>query len=308
LAAGKVAPLECVINVSEGRVASKIEAIALAAGPSLLDVHTDPWHNRTVLTLAGRDVEQAARAVAEAAITLLDLNDHAGAHPRLGVIDVVPFVPVRTGPSSPVTAGLSDPGPVDLSSALAARDAFAAYAATDLGVPCFLYGPGRSLPEVRRRAFESAQPDLGPTTPHPTAGAICVGARDVLVAYNLWLALGDVDIANEIARAMRREEVRALGLDLGGRAQVSCNLVDPWLFGPADAFDFVAARAPIARAELVGLVPATVLEAIPAERWAELDLGDDRTIEGRLSERGLGIQVSGAEPGAEIPLRPRTRL
>ena len=90
--------------------------------------------------------------------------------------------------------GVADPGPVDLSRALAARDAFAAYAATELGVPCFLYGPERSLPEVRRRAFVSDPPDIGPAAPHPTAGAICVGARDVLVAYNLWLALDDVSI------------------------------------------------------------------------------------------------------------------
>jgi glutamate formiminotransferase len=289
LATEKVVPLECVINVSEGRVASRIEAIAVAAGVSLLDVHTDPWHNRTVLTLAGHDVELAARAVAEAAIAVLDLNDYSGADRRLGVVDVVPFVPLRTGPPAPVAAGLSDPGQADLSAALAARDAFAVYAATDLAVPCFLYGPGRSLAEVRRRALDGVQPDLGPAALHPSAGAICVGARDVLVAYNLWLALDDVNIANEIAKAMRREEVKALGIDLGGRAQVSCNLVEPWLFGPGEAFDFVAARAPIARAELVGLVPTTVLEAIPAERWAELDLGDDRTIEGRLRERGLAL-------------------
>ncbi len=96
-------------------------------------------------------------------------------------------------------------------------------------------------------------------------------------------------IAREIARAMRSREVRALGLELGGRAQVSCNLVEPWLFGPAEAFDFVAERAPVARAELVGLVPATVLEAIPADRWPELDLGEDRTIEARLAERGVAL-------------------
>jgi hypothetical protein len=86
---------------------------------------------------------------------------------------------------------------------------------------------------------------------------------------------------------MRSTHVRALALDLGGRAQVSCNLVEPWSFGPTEAFDFVAKRAPIAKAELVGLLPASVLDAIPADRWPELDLGEDRTIEARLSERGL---------------------
>ena len=280
------APLECVINVSEGRAASKIEAIALASGSCLLDVHTDPWHNRTVLTLAGRDLEQSTRAVAETAVALLDLSNHAGAHPRLGVIDVVPFVPIRPAPVAEAVPTVADIGPADLTLALEARDAFAAWAAAELAIPCFIYGPERSLPEVRRRAFESALPDIGPRTPHPTAGAICVGARDVLVAYNLWLALDDVNIAHEIARSMRSKDVRALGLDLGGRAQVSCNLVNPWIFGPTEAFDFVANRAPVARAELVGLVPSSVLQSIPAERWAELDLSEDRTIEGRLQERG----------------------
>jgi len=278
-------PLECVINVSEGRNSALIEAIALAAGSSLLDVHTDPWHNRSVLTLAGRDVEHAARSVADSAVGLLDLKDHAGAHPRLGVIDVVPFVPVRTGPAAAVPPGAAGPAAVSLSFALAARDSFAAYAATELGLPCFLYGPGRSLPEVRRRAFVTESPDIGPATPHPTAGAACVGARDVLVAYNLWLAVDDVVLAREIARSMRRVEVRALALELGGRAQVSCNLVEPWRFGPADAFDFVARRAPVARAELVGLVPLSILHAVPGDRWSELDLSEECTIEARLAER-----------------------
>jgi len=280
-------PLECVINISEGRRHASIEAIALVAGSCLLDVHTDSWHNRSVLTLAGAEVQDAARSVARAAVELLDLNDHAGAHPRLGVVDVVPFVPIRTGPAAAVAPAAGGPPEIDLSIALSARDSFAAYAANDLGVPCFLYGPERSLPEVRRRAFVTESPDLGPTTPHPTAGAVCVGARDVLVAYNLWLAVDDVSLARQIARAMRSEEVRALGLELGGRAQVSCNLVEPWRFGPADAFDFVAAHAPVARAELVGLVPASILEAIPADRWPELDLGEDRTIESRLADRGI---------------------
>jgi glutamate formiminotransferase len=281
--------LECVINVSEGRRNATIDALAAAAGSCLLDVHTDPWHHRSVLTLAGRDVDDAARAVARAAIDLLDLNDHAGAHPRLGVIDVVPFVPLRTGAAAEVPAGATGPAAVSLALALAARDAFAGYAASELGIPCFLYGPERSLPEVRRRAFVTESPDIGPATPHPTAGAACVGAREVLVAYNLWLADDDVATARDIARSMRRAEVRALGLELGGSAQVSCNLVAPWQFGPADAFDYVASRAPIARAELVGLVPASILNAIPAGRWAELDLGEDRTIEARLVERDVAL-------------------
>jgi len=283
--------LECVINVSEGRNGPTIEAIASSAGTCLLDVHTDPWHNRTVLTLAGPKVEQAARDVAQSAMSRLDIAAHAGAHPRLGVIDVVPFVPIDLSSMAKVLAGGPVAGSTDLSQALAARDAFAKYAAFELGVPCFLYGPGRSLPEVRRRAFVTDPPDTGPPVAHPTAGAICVGAREVLVAYNVWLALDDLHLANEIARAMRSPQVRALALDVGGRAQVSCNLVEPWSFGPTEAFDFVAARAPVARAELVGLLPASILETIPADRWPELDLGEDRTIEGRLLERG-GLPTS----------------
>jgi glutamate formiminotransferase len=108
-----------------------------------------------------------------------------------------------------------------------------------------------------------------------------VGAREVLVAYNLWLATANLALARDIARSLRRPEVRALGLDLGGQAQVSCNLVEPARFGPADAFDFVASHTPVARAELVGLVPCSILKAIPAARWSELDLAEDRTIEAR---------------------------
>jgi glutamate formiminotransferase len=285
LATQEVAPLECVINLGEGRSASKIEAFALAAGHCLIDVHTDPWHNRCVLTLAGPGVEPSVRAVAEAAVNLLDSNEHTGARLALGVIDVVAFVPIRTGPAA--LARYAARTPVDLAPALEARDRFATYAASELLVPCFLYGPERSLPEIRRGAFSEVIPDFGPETLHPTAGAICVGARDVLVAYNLWLALGDISVAKEIARSMRSREVRALGLELGGRAQVSCNLIEPWSFGPTEAFDFVAQRAPVARAELVGLVPAMLLEEIPADRWPELDLGEDTTIEARLAERGL---------------------
>jgi glutamate formiminotransferase len=146
---------------------------------------------------------------------------------------------------------------------------------------------------VRRRAFVDLAPDTGPPVAHPTAGATCVGARDVLVAYNLWLAPeawagrrgpnAVADVARSVAAAVRGPAVRALGLDVGGRAQVSTNLVDPLVVGPAQAYDAVAALAPVAGAELVGLVPAAVLETVPTGRWAELDLGPSRTIEGRLA-------------------------
>ncbi|HET7721696.1 MAG TPA: hypothetical protein VFK43_17130, partial [Acidimicrobiales bacterium] len=201
------------INVSEGRDRSVIRRIAAAGGPCLLDVHSDPHHNRSVLTLAGAGVEAAAQAVATEAVRDIDLRLHVGVHPRLGAVDVVPFVPL---------AGAS------MDDALAARDRFAAWAGEHLAVPCFLYGPERSLPDVRRHAFTGLAPDTGPPVAHPTAGAICVGARPVLVAYNVWLAEGvPVATARQVAREIRGPGLRALGLDVGGRAQVSMNLVDP---------------------------------------------------------------------------------
>jgi glutamate formiminotransferase len=166
---------------------------------------------------------------------------------------------------------------------VAARDAFAAWVSDELGLPCFLYGPERSLPEVRRRAFIDLAPDTGPAAAHPTAGACCVGARPVLVAYNVWLANADIALAKRLAAAVRSPEIRALGMACGDRVQVSINLVAPLVAGPAEAFDAVARLAPVAGAELVGLVPAAVLALVPASRWNELDLGADRTIEARLA-------------------------
>jgi glutamate formiminotransferase len=257
--------LECVVNVSEGRDQAVLDDLAAAGGADLLDHHADPDHHRSVFTLMGTD---APRAVAAVAVTRLDVGRHLGVHPRLGVVDVVPFVPL---------AGTA------MAAAVAARDAFAGWFAGELGVPCFLYGPERSLPDVRRRAFRDLTPDAGPARPHPTAGACCVGAREVLVAYNVWLASPDLGRSREIAAAVRSPTVRALGLACGDRVQVSMNLVAPAVTGPAEAYDAVARLAPVAGAELVGLVPEAVLERIPPRRWEELDLAADRTIEARLA-------------------------
>ena len=258
--------LECVVNVSEGADRAVIDAVARAAGRALLDVHADPHHNRSVLTLAGPDVEDAARAVAAEAVRRIDLRLHVGVHPRLGAVDVVPFAPLEG-------ASIDD--------AVAARNRFAAWAGEELGVPCFLYGPERTLPDVRRYAFTGLAPDTGGSVAHPTAGAICAGARPVLVAYNVWLADGvDVGTARRVAREIRGPGLRALGLDVGGRAQVSMNLVDPYRVGPADAYDLVAARTTVDRAELVGLVPAAVLDSVPVDRWAELDLSPAKALPG----------------------------
>lgn len=270
--------LECVVNVSEGRTGPLINRLVEDAGDSLLDVHADPHHNRSVLTLAGPDVEDDARALVARAVEEIDLRHHTGAHPRFGAADVVPFVPL---------------GRSSMADALRARDALARWVGGELGVPCFLYGPERTLPEVRREAFRSLVPDTGPAAPHPTAGATAVGARGVLVAYNVWLAPGvGVELARQVARVVRRPSIRALGLDVGGRAQVSCNLVDPMRTGPAAVFDAVAAAAAavgvtLDGAELVGLAPAAVLAAIDPARWAALDLSPSSTIEARLDRAGL---------------------
>jgi glutamate formiminotransferase len=195
----------------------------------------------------------------------------------MGVLDVVPWV---TFTGWPLRAGA-------LAGAVESRNRFARWAGRTLALPCFLYGPERSLPELRREAWTSLQPDEGPPKPHPTAGAAAVGARPPLVAYNLWLAATDTGLARSIASEIRGEAVRALGLQVGGRAQVSCNLIDPWRVGPEVVFDAVASRAAVAKAELVGLIPARVLDAVPRHRWAELDVGLSRTIEARLEEKGL---------------------
>jgi len=258
--------LECVINVSEGRCLDVVAAIGEAAGHHLLDVHTDPDHHRSVLTLAGPDVEEAAFAVVREAVARIDVGEHHGVHPRLGAADVVPFVPLGTS---------------TMADALAARDRTAERITSTLGIPCLRYGPERTLPDVRRR---------GPSevTPHPTAGICCVGARAVLVAYNLWLAPpATLDDAKRIAAEIRSPTVRTLGLQVGHEVQVSCNLIEPTTTGPGAAFDAVAARAEVARAELVGLVPSAILDAERAARWSELDLSPARTIEARLSRAGL---------------------
>lgn len=260
--------LECVVNVSEGRRPDVIAALARAAGRDVLDVHSDPFHHRSVFTLVGTD---AVRHLSALAVETLDLAEHSGVHPRLGVVDVVPFVPL---------AGST------MADARRARDQFCEWAATELGVPCFRYGPERSLPDIRRRAWTDLAPDVGPDRPHPTAGAMCVGVRSFLVAYNVWLTEPDPILAKRIAALVRGPHLRALGLVVGDAVQVSMNLIAPDRLGPAQAYDLVARHGAIDRAELVGLIPMAVLRAVPRHRWAELDLAEDRTIERRLARRG----------------------
>lgn len=264
--------LECVINISEGNDLPKLSDLATLLGPDFLDLHSDGDHNRSVFTLFGT---QAARVLVRNAVEAFDIREHSGVHPRVGIVDVVPFVALE---------------PSTFHDAVKARDEFANFAATELDIPCFLYGPERTLPYIRAHAFKDLLPDLGPKTPHPRAGSICVGARPLLVAYNLWLKSAPLDIAKNISAAIRNESVRALGMQVGGFTQVSMNLIAPHLVGPADVYDEVSKHAEIARAELVGLIPARVLANIPRARWEQLDVNNEKTIEWRIAARNRAGQ------------------
>jgi glutamate formiminotransferase len=295
--------IECVVNVSEGRDMAMLRALADACGAALLDVHTDPDHNRTVFTLGGpsaRDAQVSARALARTAARRLDIVGHTGVHPYIGAIDVVPFVPV--GPTT-----------TERDAAIDAAVSFARWWASAYDVPVFLYGDadpqGRDLPSVRRGAFTSRQPDYGPPEPHPRLGASAVGARRPLVAINCMLVSDEVDKARRIARRIRESDgglpaVRALGfmLDTAGRAQVSMNLFDLDRTGVEHACRAVRVEArkehtDVAEIELVGLVPSRELDRCSDEflRWSRLDASC--TIEGRV---GIGPRWL---PGDEPPSR-----
>ena len=146
-------------------------------------------HHRAVLTLAGDEaaVEAAVRDLARRPCPSLTSGGHAGVHPRFGVLDVVPWVALEGWPVRDVA-----PGTPGAERARQARDSFAPWALAELALPVFLYGPERSLPQVRRQAWRGLVPDAGPPVPHPTAGAVAVGCRPLLVAYNLWLSGGDL--------------------------------------------------------------------------------------------------------------------
>jgi glutamate formiminotransferase / 5-formyltetrahydrofolate cyclo-ligase len=289
--------LECVANLSEGRNFEVLGHLTETAGDLLLDLHSDPHHHRSVLTLCSgavapvdgeSPVELRIRRVVEAALGSIDIRAHSGAHPRIGSVDVVPFVALRRD-----TENLICDGPI--SEALEARARFMHWAA-GMGIPCFAYGPERTLPDLRRTAFKTLMPDSGPPSPHLSGGACAVGARPILVAYNLWLGGPDessedhdsqVSVARSIAARIRSSEIRALGLELGGSLQVSCNLLEPFRTGPAKVYDEVARLAEatghrVDRTELVGLIPKKVLDSVPRHRRTEIGLDEGRTIEARL--------------------------
>jgi len=291
--------VECIPNFSEARRPEVVEAIIAeikkVPGVSLLDRHSDMDHNRTVLTFVGppAEVEEAAyRAIAKAA-ELIDLNQHTGEHPRIGATDVVPFVPIRN---------ISMPECVQMARHLGKR------VGEELGVPVYLYEEAAALPErknleyIRRGQYEALKeemglkperdPDFGPQRVGP-AGATVIGARQPLVAYNVYLTTGDVSIAKKIAKAVRNSSgglryVKALGLLVEGRAQVSMNLTNFRGTPIARVVELIRREAlrygvSIHHSELVGLIPQEAL--IETARWyTQLDQFDpEQILEYRLA-------------------------
>jgi glutamate formiminotransferase len=265
--------IECVANVSEGRdahaVAAMADAIRAVAGAHLADIHSDPDHHRSVFTVLGgpEAVAAAALALAAAALPRIDMREHRGGHPRLGALDVVPFVPLAGTPMAVAVDTAWRVGEM-----LGVRH----------GLPVYFYGAAarlatrRQLPDVRRGGYEQlaarlatpgGAPDAGPARFDPRAGAAVVGAREILIAYNVWLDSTDVDVARSVARAVRERDgglraVRALGVPLPSRGlvQVALNLLDYRVTALPVVFDRVAAEArrrgvAVRRAELVGLAP-----------------------------------------------------
>jgi glutamate formiminotransferase len=292
-----VLPLEAVPNFSEGRDRATIAAIAgeLGARARLLDVHSDPDHNRSVFTLVGDDagLVEGLLAAVRSARDRIDLRVHEGAHPRIGAADVVPVVPLR---------------PDDMERARAAGLALARRVGEELALPVFLYGelaPGRgpaffraggTAGLARRLSAGELRPDFGPDALHPTAGGVIVGARKPLIAFNVDLRGGSVEDARAIASVVRERDgglpgVRALGLDLpgAGRVQVSMNVED-W---EAAALHEIVARieteaaargVEVAGSELVGLMPAGAAAAAAGAMLRIDGFDASRLIETRLLE------------------------
>ena len=276
--------LVCVPNVSEGsrgEVIAELRGAAEAGGAVVCDIHSDVDHGRSVFTIIGSKdpVGDAVHGLAQVAIEQIDLRKHTGVHPRFGALDVVPFVQTEGGP---------DVRPLALKVASALADDFA--------LPVFLYGvvaDGRSLPDVRKHAFKEIQPDFGPREPHATAGAVALGVRAPLVAFNVNLATDEIGIVKSIAADLREKggglpHVRALGLKLAsvGLVQVSCNLTEPLITTIADVFDEISRLAEqsnvrILNSELVGLAP---MGAFGGRNAVSLGLGDAKVLEEELEK------------------------
>jgi glutamate formiminotransferase len=290
--------LEAVPNVSEGRrpdVVSEI-ADAFSGGVELLDVHSDADHHRSVFTLVGDEAAlvDALLAGISASVERIDLTEHVGVHPRVGAADVVPLVPLVPG---------------DMPRAIAAARELAARVGSELGLPVFLYGEaggGRrpayfrrgGVDELRARIEEGdLVPDEGPHEINPRSGAVLVGARQVLIAYNLDLLTHKVAVAREVAAAVRHSSggipgVQAIGLELpaAGRMQVSMNVIDVDAAPLHEVVERVRAEArkfgvEVSGGELVGLVPERVVAAAAAEGVELPGIDDSRILERVLRSR-----------------------
>lgn len=302
-----MALVECIANVSEGRDPAAVERLAEAVrsvpGAWLLDVHADPDHHRSVFTFVGKRpaVEEAAYRLIVLAAATIDLTRHRGVHPRIGAADVVPFVGLGGVPAGELVA---------LARRLAVR------VGREASLPAYLYGDAATSPErrllrvVRSGQFErlrvaarldpARRPDTGPRQLHPTAGAVAIGVRGPLVAWNVWLAGDDVAAARAIAARVRESGgglpgVQAMGVPLASRgvAQVSMNLTRPFECGPVEASERVLALAAeagveVARSELVGLVPADLLDAEGAARARLPEFGEQLLLEPAV-ERATGL-------------------
>ena len=295
--------IESIPNLSEGRRPEVVEAIASAvraiAGVRLLDYSSDASHNRSVFTLAGdaQPLKAAILAMYEQALAHIDLRTHLGEHPRLGAVDVVPFVPIE---------GVTMAQCVDLAKEVARE------VATRFNVPIYLYeeasnNPARkNLEDIRRGEFEGLAakmasegwaPDLGPSTPHPSAGASVIGARMPLIAYNINLNTDRLDVAKKIAAAIRHSSggyrfVKAAGFELKDRGivQVSMNLTNyekTPIFRVFETVKREAARYGVAvlESEIVGLVPAAALRQ-SVEYYLQLEgFSADQVLENKLRPR-----------------------
>jgi len=298
--------VECVPNFSEGRrpdvVAAIRDAIAAVDGVALLDVSSDPSHNRSVITFVApvdRAVDAAFAGMREAAARI-DLTTHSGEHPRIGATDVVPFIPLE---------GATMDDCVALARSLGER------AARELGIPVYLYEraaatPAReNLADVRRGEFEglrdeiaanpARRPDFGAPVLHPTAGATAIGARPFLVAYNVYLGgRENLAVAKEVAKALRHSSgglryVKGLGLEVDGQAQVSMNLVDIEKTPLYRAFDMVKMEAQAhgvspTWSEIVGLVPERALFDTAARHLQLRNFSPDLVLERKVRQVASG--------------------
>lgn len=294
--------IECVPNFSEGRDLEKIESIADCfrgkSGVKLLDYSGDADHNRSVITVAG-EPDSIKNAVIEAvgkAVELIDLTKHSGEHPRMGAVDVVPFIPIKN---------------VTMDEAIALSKEVALQVADRFNLPVFLYEASASgrhrenLADVRRGEFEGLtekmklhewKPDFGPDSPHPTAGAVAIGARKPLIAYNINLSTDNIEIAKEIAKRVRHSSgglryCKAIGIDLKGRgvAQVSMNLTDYTKTSIYSVHEMVRMEAirygvTIIGSEVIGLVPMAALTESAAYYLGIENFSINQVLEAKLWE------------------------